>query len=301
MPAVRARGEFAVELPMKRLLQTPLLLSATLFLAGGLHAADETNSTQLPTAPAMMKGSRADDLLKRFDTNHDGKLDEDEVAAAHEAMLKEQMERQATVAMAPGGAEFRRRMLAMFDRNHDGQLDDDERAEMRKYVEDHGLGPDGEVRAELLKRFDKNADGKLDEGERADMEKFLQERRAQSATMREFLLRQFDRNGNGRIDADELPDLEKAMRRRMESNPQQLARYDKDGDGKLNDSEWAIAREQLLRILNNPPPASVAASEAGMPADQVELDQISTDLARRRAESLQRAQAAQGETKPPQS
>ncbi len=311
MPAVRLRHEFAVKSPMKRQGLTPLLLSATLFLAAGLRAAEEVKSAapSAPAAPppAMMKPARSEELLKRFDTNHDGKLDEDEVAAAHETMLREQMDRQAKVAAAPAGEKFRQRMLELFDKNHDGRLDDDERVEMRKYAEEHGLGPDGEVREELLKRFDKNANGKIDEAEQPELDKFLQERRAQTANMREFLLRQFDRNGNGKIDDAELPELEKTMRVRMESNPQQLARYDKNSDGKFDDAEWAAAREQLLRMLNNPPPA--AADADGKPAvaatavtEQAKLDNIAAEVAKRRAERLEREQAAKagpkGDAKP---
>lgn len=262
---------------MKRQAQTPLLLAATLFLGTGLLAADEpkTAAPAPAPAPAMMKPARADELLKRFDTNHDGKLDEDEVAAAHEAMLKEQMDRQAKIAAAPAGAELRQKMLEQFDRNHDGRLDDDERAEMRKYGEEHGLGPDGEVRAELLKRFDQNADGKLDDTERTALEKFLEERRAQAGAMRERLLRQFDRDGNGQIDETEVPAFDQTMRARIESNPLQRARYDQDGDGKLNDAEWTAAREQLLRLVNNPPPAATQ--------DPARLARVAEEVARRKA------------------
>jgi Ca2+-binding EF-hand superfamily protein len=248
----------------------------------------------------MMKPARADELLKRFDTNHDGKLDEDEVAIAHEAMLKEQMDRQAKIAATPAGPQLRQRMLDRFDANHDGRLDDEERAEMRKFSEEHGLGPDGEVREELLQRFDKNADGKLDETERAELEKSLKERRAQGALMRTRLLRQFDRNHNGKLDEDERPELEKAMRERMGSNPQQLARYDKDGDGKLDDAEWASAREELLALLNNPSPVA-AADSAPSPADeQARLKRIAAEVAKRRAERLQKLdEQGKAETKQP--
>ena len=67
------------------------LLAATLFLAGALAARAQDKSTPpakpAATPPPMMKANRAEELLKRFDLNHDGKLDDDEVAAAHEAML----------------------------------------------------------------------------------------------------------------------------------------------------------------------------------------------------------------------
>lgn len=89
------------------------------------------------------------ELLQRYDANHDGKLDENELAAAHEGMLKEGFN-------GKGGGErgnkFRAAMLKRFDRNGDGKLDETERAEMRKA---------------LLARFDKNGDGQIDEEERA--------------------------------------------------------------------------------------------------------------------------------------
>ena len=259
---------------MKRLGLTPLLLPATLFLASRLQAA-ETATAEKPAAAvstATIMSTREQDLLKRFDKNHDGKLDEDETAAAHEAMLQEQMDRQAAATRAPGGGQFQARLLEMFDKNHDGRLDDDERAEARKYAEANGLGPGGAVREELMKRFDKNADGKLDAEEQAALQKFLQERRAQGdntpATMREFLLHQFDKNADGKIDDAEMVELEKTMRPRMEANPTQLQRFDKNGDGKLDDTEWAAAREQLIKILNTPEPrnASGAVGQRDGPA-----------------------------------
>jgi len=274
---------------MKRPGLIPLYLAATLFLAASLRAADETKPVENPAGPPppapAMKTSRADELLRRFDLNHDGKLDEDELAAAHEVMLKEQMDRQAAIAAAPGAAEFRARMLELFDKNHDGRLDDDERAEMRKYAEARGLGENGEVREELMKRFDKNADGKLDDAERAEMQKFLLERRIQeAASLRDFLLREFDRNADGKIDDTEMAELEKTMRPRMEANAQQLERYDKNGDGKIDDTEWAAAREQILRLVNNPAPAAQA--------EQAKLDAVAKEVAQRRAERWQREQAA---------
>jgi Ca2+-binding EF-hand superfamily protein len=261
---------------MKRLGLTPLLLPATLFLASRLQAADAgpAGNPAAPAPAATGLSAREQDLLKRFDKNHDGKLDEDEIAAAHEAMLQERMDRQAAAAQAPGVGQFQAKLLEMFDKNHDGRLDDEERAEARKYVEANGLGPGGAVREELMKRFDKNGDGKLDADEQAALQKFLQERRAQGANgpaaMRQLLLQQFDKNGDGKIDEAEMVELEKTMRPRMEANPAQLQRFDKNGDGKLDDTEWAAAREQLIKILNTPEPrnASAAVGQPGDPASR---------------------------------
>jgi Ca2+-binding EF-hand superfamily protein len=264
MPAVGPRRKISINSPMKRLGLPPLLLPATLFLAAGLLA-EEPKPAEKPVPPPPVRAMgtmSSEEMLRRFDTNHDGKLDEDETAAAHEAMLKERMDRQTAVTAAPGGQQFRQQMLEKFDKNHDGRLDDDERAEMQKYLLAQGLGPGGAVREELIKRFDKNGDGKLDAEETAAMQKFLQERRAQGgaagqavagpAQMREFLLQQFDKNGDGKIDDTEMVELEKVTRPRMEKNPQQLQRYDTNHDGKIDDTEWVAAREQIIRLLNAP-------------------------------------------------
>ena len=128
---------------MKEKVLSLALGSATLFL--GAARADESKPVPAPvTAPAMDANQTA--LLQRYDLNHDGKLDEAELATAHETMLKEG-------AGAKGArAKFRTQMFKRFDKNGDGQLDEGERAEMKKY---------------FLARFDKNGDGRLDEDERA--------------------------------------------------------------------------------------------------------------------------------------
>jgi Ca2+-binding EF-hand superfamily protein len=266
---------------------SPALAAATLFLAGVSLAADN------PQPATEMRASRGDELLKRFDKNGDGKLDEAELADAHEAMLQEQMSRQAAVAKSPRAPELQAKMLEMFDKNHDGRLDDDERAAMRKYVEENGLGPDGQTRVDLVKRFDKNGDGKLDESERAAMMAFLRGRRPQgSIQMRDFLLVLFDKNADGKLDDAELAELEKTMRPRMEQNPQQLRRFDLNGDGKIDDAEWAAARAVLVRILDGSPILTVTDGTVGTPAEeQARLERVSAEVARRRA-AREKAQQA---------
>lgn len=125
--------------------------SATLFLVVAY-------ATDLQPTPSAAITANEAELLQRYDTNHDGKLDEAELAAAHEAMLKE-----GATAKGQGG-RFRPAMLKRFDKNGDGQLEESERAEMRKY---------------FLTRFDKNGDGRLDDDERAAMrEEFKAEAKA---------------------------------------------------------------------------------------------------------------------------
>jgi hypothetical protein len=134
-------------LPMKKTVLSVTLISATLFLAAG--RADTPKSP-----PASVLDANQAALLKRYDTNHDGKLDEDELAAAHETMLKSGL---------GGGAgervgKVRALLLKRFDQNGDGRLDKTERAKMRSY---------------FLARFDKDGDGWLDDAERAAMREEL--------------------------------------------------------------------------------------------------------------------------------
>ena len=89
--------------PMKRFGLIPSFLAATLFLAAGLPAQEPAMAT---TSPAASQRTQA--LLKRFDKNGDGQLDESE------------------------RADMRKYFLARFDKNGDGRLDEDERAAMRE-------------------------------------------------------------------------------------------------------------------------------------------------------------------------
>jgi len=164
---------------MKRLGLTPLFAAATLFL-GGPVAAEETKSagsTPNPKpeafAPAM-KPMRGEDLLKRFDKNGDGKLDEDEQADAHEAILQDQMNGKSIEIKSPEGSVKRRQlMLDFFDMNQDGRLDEKERAYALKNIDDIDPGARAIM---LMKRFDKDGDGKLNLDELAALVRFQEER-----------------------------------------------------------------------------------------------------------------------------
>jgi len=107
------------------LIAAPLVAGATTYAAA--QGAQSVQSDD-PT-PA--------DILQKFDTNKDGKLD-----AAERAQMK--------AAFEAKRAERHREALAKYDVNKDGTLDDAERKTMRE--------------AELSRQFqamDKNGDGKL--------------------------------------------------------------------------------------------------------------------------------------------
>ena len=132
---------------MKKTILSLTLLAATLFL--GAARADVG-------APAASPALSADEqaLLKRYDRNGDGKLDEDELAAAHEAMLKD-------TATGTKGGKQRAALIRRFDKNGDGKLDAAEWAEAKRVI---------------LARYDTNHDGRLDEDERAAMRADLKAR-----------------------------------------------------------------------------------------------------------------------------
>jgi len=79
--------------------------------------------------------------LKRFDTNKDGKLDDEEIAAI----------------TPPGRKKDITDFFAKYDTNHNGVIDENEKEAIRK---DYAANPDGP-----LKQFDRNKDGKLDDKE----------------------------------------------------------------------------------------------------------------------------------------
>lgn len=79
-------------------------------------------------------------VLKEFDKDGDGKLNEGESTAAREAMRAKR-------------EEMRKKMLAEFDGNNDGKLDETERKTMREKME--------AKRKELVEKYDADKDGKL--------------------------------------------------------------------------------------------------------------------------------------------
>lgn len=109
----------------------------TLALAGTL-------ATQAQDAPQREgRGPRQvpPGLLKEFDKDGDGKLNDEESKAARESM---QAKRE----------EARKKMLAEFDKDKDGKLDQEERKTMREAME--------AKRKALVEKYDGNKNGKLD-------------------------------------------------------------------------------------------------------------------------------------------
>jgi Ca2+-binding EF-hand superfamily protein len=268
MPGTNSRRSPMFALPMKRLGLTLALPPAMLFLSTALRAAEvkpaevaAANSVTVQRAPENVAPGpmTAEDILKRFDKNGDGKLDEDEAADAHEAMMQDQLRRQSQRLANGKEAPLPPQMLERFDHNHDGKLDDAERAEMTKFLAEHGFAGPNVSREEILKRFDKNGDGQLDDEERAEMRKALQARGpggpGPAQPIRQEIMRRFDRNHDGKIDDAEWAELSPQLHERFDTTLRQLHRYDKNGDGVIDDTEWSDATADVRRWLNEAPPA----------------------------------------------
>ncbi|MBW8780776.1 MAG: EF-hand domain-containing protein [Verrucomicrobia bacterium] len=125
----------------------PACLAATLFVLTG--RAD---------TPAAGLSANDQEILKRYDKNGDGKLDENEVTAAMDE------NRQAADALRGKARErLKERQQAWvkeFDKNGDGKLDAAERAAMEQAVRARL-----EKNPHQLKRFDTDGDGKLNDAE----------------------------------------------------------------------------------------------------------------------------------------
>ncbi|MCP5536336.1 MAG: hypothetical protein H7A51_08905 [Akkermansiaceae bacterium] len=94
------------------------------------------------------------ELLKKFDKDGDGKLNEEERAAAKEAM------------------EARRAaFIKKHDTDGDGKLSDEEKKAAREAI----AAKRKEIHAAVLKEFDKDGDGKLSEEERKGVREWVKE------------------------------------------------------------------------------------------------------------------------------
>lgn len=187
------------------------------------------------------EASRAAALMKRFDLNGDGRIDEVERAEARELMLQEQVDRQmARVTASQATPEvFRQRALDFFDANRDGQLDDEERASAQKFIENRAadaLLPERAAwRDEFLKRVDKNANGRIDPDERG--------------AVRELLFGPMAAPERADSPSDGLTDLAGVIRAAIQGHPEHRRTFDTDGNGQLDEKEWTAAQLRIGRAL----------------------------------------------------
>jgi Ca2+-binding EF-hand superfamily protein len=150
--------------------------------------------------------------------------------------------------------EMMKQLLEKFDTNKDGRLSAEEKAnaqaEMMKKA-----GPGLE---EFLKRFDRDGNGRLDEREQAAARQAAQKIRAQGGggpqvgppitfagnEIPTAVLEKFDKDGDGKLNDKEMAAAKKASGKRERVKQSEVIKeFDEDGDGKLNAEEKAAARK----------------------------------------------------------
>ncbi len=147
---------------MKAAFLFPALLAATQFVgpAGAVEppAKPEAQTETPADAKTDATAARDAEIIKRYDTNHDEKLDDAEIAAVKEKTLMASMEKreEKQERLKERQAEW----LKEFDKNGDGKLDAGEKVAM-----DAELRARVEKRPMLLKRLDTDGDGKLSDAE----------------------------------------------------------------------------------------------------------------------------------------
>lgn len=64
------------------------------------------------------------------------------------------------------------------------------------------------------------------------------------------IIAKFDKDGDGKLSEDERAAMKEARKTMMEARKKEiLAQFDKDGDGKLNDEEKAAAKEARQKLM----------------------------------------------------
>ena len=182
--------------------------------------------------PVQLTPATADDVNSK-QTNA-AAADRADASAPAQASDRAANRRRQSQQRKPTGQDVLRR----FDVNRDGQFSEQERAAMRRFRQSvqrrqgkknlPSGRPGPKEQARLLQRFDKDQDGRLNGAERAAA------RQAREAFMKRREQSQ-GRRGRGRG-----PIVDKPDRSRVDKS-ELVGRFDKDGDGKLNNDERTAA------------------------------------------------------------
>ena len=198
-------------------IMTMAVVAALLLGATAVWAEDEPAPPKRENRHAEMKAK----ILEKFDANGDGELDEEERAAAREAM---------------GGRRGKKGPGPKGDKDGEGVRDRDGK---------RGGPPPG-----IIEQFDADGDGKLNEEERAAakaaFEAKMAERKAEMEAHRAAILEEFDLDKDGKLNEEERAAAHAAMKERMEAKRAELLeKYDIDEDGKLSEIGRASCRERV--------------------------------------------------------
>jgi EF hand domain-containing protein len=167
---------------------------------------------------------------------------------------------------AKNPAELQKQLLEKFDTNKDGVLSDAEKLAAAEAMREKGVLPGsgvGPPSEEFLKKFDRNGDGKLSNEEKLAAQSAWQKMRAGGG-------RGPAAGGNlGHVPMDlGVPaTTESGDKATKKVNPL-IKRYDKDGDGKLNDEEKAALQADRKKEKDKEPQEKPAEKPQDKPQEK---------------------------------
>jgi Ca2+-binding EF-hand superfamily protein len=208
-------------------------------------AEDVDTATEAPADNTGMCdfSARRQEVLEKYDTNQDGKLDRAELRALKEDLAAEgRLPRFARMGLRLRQWAFWRVRWA-FDENGDRQLSTEERTALVDAMEARCQ----RLHQQALEKYDTNQDGTLDDAERQAARQAMRQAWEQK---RQELLAKYDTNGDGVLDRTELAVLREdraaAARERQRTL---LAQYDTNQDGRLSTEEALPLRKELQRLI----------------------------------------------------
>jgi Ca2+-binding EF-hand superfamily protein len=209
-----------------------------------IAAEDVDTATEAPTDSAGVCdfSARRQEVLEKYDANHDGKLDRAELR-----VLKGDLDAQTNPRFARAGMRLRRwafwRVRWAFDEDGDKVLSTEERTALVDAMEARCQ----RLHQQALEKYDANHDGSLDEAERHAARQAL---RTAWEQKRQELLAKYDTNGNGVLELSErAPIREERMEAARARRQALMAQYDTNHDGRLSTEEALPLRQELQRRI----------------------------------------------------
>lgn len=186
--------------------------------------------------------ARRQEVLEKYDTNQDGRLDRAELR-----VLKEDLTPGRTPGFTRPGLRLRPwafwRVRWAFDEDGNGTLSTEERAALVDALEARCQ----RLRQQFLEKYDTNQDGTLDEAERTAARQAL---RAAWEQKRQELLAKYDANANGVLELTERAQIREDRIAAARAQRQALlAQYDTNQDGRLSPEEALPLRKEIQRRI----------------------------------------------------
>lgn len=169
--------------------------------------------------PGELFAKRKAEIMKKYDVNHDGRLDVRERLVMREEILKEKKEGKGDSGRGRG--MIPPELIEAFDKNKDGDLDEAEQKEMNADIRKRF--------GDMVENYDQNSDGELKGQELSGLREASKKGtlKGLDAFVARFLLM-----GNGRGEGGE------------ENDDGDLSRFDRDGDGLASVDELEAIRNQ---------------------------------------------------------